>query len=395
MNQTTRLPVTVLSGFLGAGKTTTLRHVLQSDHGLRIAVIVNDMSELNIDARMVRGDVEVQRTEARLVEMSNGCICCTLREDLLQEVSRLARENRFDYLIIESTGISEPLPVAQTFVFDDETGASLSDVARLDTMATVVDAPALLADLSARDTLADRGEVLGDDDTRMLADLLVDQLEFANVIVINKCSELDERELGQLEGLIRQLNPNARLLRTDFGRVPVAEIVNTELFDMDEAQASAGWQRELAGDHTPESEEYGISSFVYRARAPFHPARLWALLQSELTGVLRAKGYLWVCTRPAVALTFSIAGGSRMLEPAGYWWSALTPEQREEYGAPDTHAELHEIYGDRMQELVFIGIDVDKAGLTEALDLCLLTPDEGAERPNSWPLHEDPLPEFE
>ena len=391
------LPVTVLSGFLGAGKTTVLNHVLTNREGLRVAVIVNDMSEVNIDHDMVaRGGAELSRTEEALVEMTNGCICCTLREDLLAEVSRLARDGRFDYLLIESTGISEPLPVAQTFVFDDETGRGLHEVARLDTMVTVVDASAFLDDFGTTDALRERGERADEDDERTVVDLLTDQVEFCDVLVVNKCDLIDADHLNRVEATLKSLNPHARIVRAEHGAVDPREVLATGQFDLEQASQSSAWIRELQGEHVPETEEYGIRSFVYEARRPFHPKRLEALLADDETweGVVRAKGFFWLATRPAYVGLLSLAGRSITIEPIGTWW-AVQPEgswdvPEEEVAA--IRADWVEPWGDRKHRLAVIGIGVEEHALRARLDEALVTEDEANAGLPVWSTFQDDLP---
>ncbi|CAN7468820.1 zinc metallochaperone GTPase ZigA [Pararhizobium sp. LjRoot238] len=393
-----RLPVTVLSGFLGAGKTTVLNHILNNRDGLRVAVIVNDMSEVNIDAALVRdGGANLSRTEEQLVEMTNGCICCTLRDDLLNEVRKLAEQDRFDYLLIESTGIAEPLPVATTFEFRDENGASLSDVARLDTMVTVVDAASLLADYSSDDFLADRGETAGDGDNRTLVDLLVEQIEFADVVILNKTGSATAKQRDAARKIVVGLNPDARLIETDFGRVALRDVLGTGLFDMLKAEQHPLWYKELHGfrDHVPETEEYGIRSFVYRAKKPFDPTRFHAFINRAWPGVVRAKGFFWLATRPHHAGELSQAGPMVRTSKMGLWWSAVPKAQWPDDPGFLTMMKpyLDPVWGDRRQEIVFIGADpMDQAALEAELDDCLVN--AGSFTPERWRTLPDPFADW-
>ncbi|EPH5596414.1 zinc metallochaperone GTPase ZigA [Vibrio alginolyticus] len=396
---TQKLPVTVLSGFLGAGKTTVLSHILNNRQGRKVAVIVNDMSEVNIDAATVQNEVSLNHSEEKLVEMSNGCICCTLREDLLEEVTKLAQEGRFDYLVIESTGIAEPLPVAETFTFADENGLSLSDVARLDTMVTVVDAINFLRDYDEAKFLTETAESLGEDDERSVADLLVDQVEFADVILISKTDLAEKSEIERLLAILRTLNTSATILPISNGEVDLDAVLDTQSFGFEKAQQAPGWLKEMRGEHIPETEEYGISSFAYHARRPFHPEKFYDFLHNakDYGKLIRSKGYFWLATRPEFVGQWSQAGGIARYGVAGMFWKAIP---KEEWPTDQDYLDAindiwQEPYGDMRQELVFIGQGLEQQKLIARLNECLLTEDEMEQGLDYWLSLEDPFPEWE
>ena len=396
---TEKLPVTVLSGFLGAGKTTVLSHILNNRENKRVAVIVNDMSEINIDSEIVQNEVSLKRSEEKLIEMSNGCICCTLREDLLKEVTNLAKEGRFDYLVIESTGISEPLPVAETFTFEDEDGISLSDVANLDTMVTVVDAVNFLKDYEEAKYLQDTGESLGEDDERSVADLLVDQIEFADVILISKTDLVSSNDLKRLKAILKTLNTVAEIVPISNGDVNIDKVLNTGLFNFEQAQQAPGWLKEMRGEHVPETEEYGISSFSYEARRPFHPDKFYEFLHNtkQYGKLIRSKGFFWLATRPEFAGQWSQAGGIAHYGFAGMFWMSVPRKDwptDEEY-LESIKKQWVEPFGDMRQELVFIGQGLDKERMINELNNCLLSESEMLKGKSYWKSLSDPFPAWE
>ncbi|MCQ8888823.1 zinc metallochaperone GTPase ZigA [Pseudoalteromonas carrageenovora] len=394
-----KLPVTVLSGFLGAGKTTVLSHILNNRQGKKVAVIVNDMSDINIDAATIKSGVSLNHSNEKLVEMSNGCICCTLREDLLVEVGKLAKDGRFDYLVIESTGISEPLPVAETFTFADENGVSLGDVATLDTMVTVVDAVNFLNDYEQANDLQDTGESLGEDDERSVADLLVDQVEFADVILISKTDLITNDELNRLTAILNTLNTQANIIPISNGHININEVLNTGLFNFERAQQAPGWLKEMRGEHIPETEEYGISSFNYTARRPFDPEKFYNFLHNteQFDKLIRSKGYFWLATRPLFCAQWSQAGGIAHYGFAGMFYKAIPKKDwpTEPELLADINSKWVEPFGDMRQELVFIGQSLDKKAMIKALDDCLLPEDAVLKGKDFWRTYNDPFPIWE
>ena len=394
-----KLPVTVLSGFLRAGKTTLLSHILNNRQGKKVAVIVNDMSEINIDKSMIQSEVELSHKEEKLVEMSNGCICCTLREDLLLEVTKLAEQKKFDYLVIESTGISEPMPVAETFTFEDENGISLSDVARLDTMVTLIDAVNFLKDYDEAKYLNDTGESLGEDDHRTIADLLIEQIEFADILLITKCDLVDEATVKRLTAILKKLNTHAKIIPIKNGKLPINTVLNTNLFSFEKAQEAPGWLKEIRGEHTPETEEYGISSFVYQARKPFYPKKFYDFLHNEILSgkLIRSKGYFWLATRPQLAGNWNQAGGIAHHGYAGLFWKAIprTRWPKDQESLDSINKNWQEPFGDMRQELVFISQNLDETKIKNLLDECLLSDDDLLLGKKHWAKFEDPFPNWE
>lgn len=398
-NNVKKLPVTVLSGFLGAGKTTVLNHILNNREGHRVAVIVNDMSEVNIDAKHIQNKVYLKHTEEKLIEMSNGCICCTLREDLLEEVNKLAKENRFDYLVIESTGISEPLPIAETFTFNDESGQRLSDIAVLDTMVTIVDAANFLKDYEEAESLQKLGESLGGDDQRCVTDLLVEQVEFSDVILISKTDLVTGNKLNKLRSILKTLNTEAEIISIKNGEIKLDKVLGTERFSFERAQQAPGWLKQMRGEHIPETEEYGISSFVYTARRPFYPSMFYAFLHKPLQQgkLIRSKGYFWLATRPEFSGQWNQAGGIAYHGFAGMFWKAMPesdwPEEAEYRRS--IMASWQEPFGDMRQELVFIGQNLDKDKMIIELDACLLNDEQLQAGKESWQTFPDPFPQWQ
>ena len=394
-----RLPVTVLSGFLGAGKTTVLSHILNNRENKKVAVIVNDMSEINIDASLVENEVSLNHSEEKLVEMSNGCICCTLREDLLIEINKLAEEKKFDYLVIESTGISEPLPVAETFTFEDENGVSLSDAANLDTMVTVVDAVNFIKDYEEAKYLQETGESLGEDDERSVADLLVDQIEFADVILISKTDLVKNKDIDKLKAIIKTLNTQAEIIPIKEGNVEIDKVLNTGLFDFAKAKEAPGWLKEMRGEHIPETEEYGISSFTYTARRPFLPEKFYNFLHStEKYGkLIRSKGFFWLGSRLEYAGQWSQAGGIARYGFAGMFWRSVPKQDwpSDEQTLASIKANWVEPFGDMRQELVFIGQGLDESAIKKALDECLVSEDDMLKGEEFWTNLDDPFPPWQ
>ena len=398
-NLSNRLPVTVLSGFLGAGKTTVLSHILNNREDKKVAVIVNDMSEINIDASLVENEVTLNRSEEKLVEMSNGCICCTLREDLLIEINKLAEEKKFDYLVIESTGISEPLPVAETFTFEDEKGISLSNAANLDTMVTVVDAVNFVKDYEEAKYLQESGESLGEDDDRSVADLLVDQIEFADVILVSKTDLVDKKHIDKLEAILKTLNTQAEIIPISGGKVEIDKVLNTGLFDFDKAKEAPGWLKEMRGDHIPETEEYGIASFSYTARRPFLPEKFYNFLHSteQYGKLIRSKGFFWLGSRLEYAGQWSQAGGIARYGYAGLFWRSVPKKDwpTDEQALASIKENWVEPFGDMRQELVFIGQNLDETSMKKDLDECLVSEDDMLKGEDFWTNLNDPFPPWQ